>query len=650
MAPRIVLLAILAYSWLLLCPDALWAQTEDSKTDVEIAGQYDNQAEHRAGQYRIHKAGTKVTATFSTESSPVHFMDLEEPTALFTLPAAYRPATDVSWLAEGYPASADGTSQASPAEPYRFRMHVDQAGVARYVDEPSLDGPDYLRYTTAISWSTTGFLDREVLEALYENTNGLNWVDQENWLSDRPLEEWHGVATDQYGHVTHLSLPINRLRGPFPSNLEQLSQLRYLNLRGNQISGTLPATVGQLSLLRFLYLGYNRLDGSVPASLGLLTSLEYLDLKENQFQGVIPTELGQLARLRYLDLAYNSLQGAIPAELGQLSELRHFSLWSNQLEGPVPPELGQLSKLELLNLGLNQLRGTIPVELSNLGLLKYLSLGYSSLSGNIPKELGLLFRLQELYLSNALFSGPIPREVGQLSQLSWLEFNNNNLTSAIPAELVKLKNLVFLDFKFNQLSGCVPREWYEDPNRFQVPPLPPCEIVASTAESNSGALDSRDRIVLETLYRTTDGPNWIRQDKWLSNEPLSSWYGVLTDGSGRVIALFLFENQLNGYISPELGELAMLQFLSLYGNSLKGSVPSELGKLSNLEFLDLSRNQINGEIPPELGQLVKLEHLGLGQNQVRGPVPPELARLTNLAALSLSQNQMEVFHLNWGSW
>ncbi len=275
---RTVLSIALASLWLLLYSGALWAQTEESADVEEVPGHFDSQTEHLEGQYRINKEGTKVTTTISTSSSPVHYYVRKVPTVLFTLPAAYRPATDVSWLADGYSVLEDGTPQPSPSEPFRFRLHVDRAGVVRYLDDPGLDDSGFLRYTTTMSWSTTGFLDREVLEALYENTNGLNWVDQENWLSDRPLEEWHGVATDQYGHVTHLSLPINRLRGPFPSSLEQLSQLRYLNLRGNQVSGTLPATVGQLSHLRFLYLGYNRLDGSVPAALGLLTSLEYLDL------------------------------------------------------------------------------------------------------------------------------------------------------------------------------------------------------------------------------------------------------------------------------------------------------------------------------------------------------------------------------------
>ena len=35
--------------------------------------------------------------------------------------------------------------------------------------------------------------DREALVALYNATDGENWGDSENWLSDAPLGEWWGV-------------------------------------------------------------------------------------------------------------------------------------------------------------------------------------------------------------------------------------------------------------------------------------------------------------------------------------------------------------------------------------------------------------------------------------------------------------------------
>ena len=38
--------------------------------------------------------------------------------------------------------------------------------------------------------------DRDALMALYDAANGPNWARNENWGSDRPLDEWDGVGTD----------------------------------------------------------------------------------------------------------------------------------------------------------------------------------------------------------------------------------------------------------------------------------------------------------------------------------------------------------------------------------------------------------------------------------------------------------------------
>ena len=48
--------------------------------------------------------------------------------------------------------------------------------------------------------------DRAVLVELYNATDGANWADNTNWLSDEPMREWHGVTTDDEGRVARLSL------------------------------------------------------------------------------------------------------------------------------------------------------------------------------------------------------------------------------------------------------------------------------------------------------------------------------------------------------------------------------------------------------------------------------------------------------------
>ncbi len=91
-----------------------------------------------------------------------------------------------------------------------------------------------------------------------------------------------------------------------------------------------------------------------------------------------------------------------------------------------------------------------------------------------------------------------------------------------------------------------------------------------------------DREAMVALYNSTNGPNWRYSANWLSDAPVSEWYGVTTDNNGRVIELRLNENQLSGEIPPELGNLANLTRLDLGGNELSGCVPtSRLGQLSS---------------------------------------------------------------------
>ena len=484
--------------------------------------------------------------------------------------------------------------------------------------------------------------DRAALVALYNATDGPNWKNNQNWLSDEPLDEWYGV-TVQNGRVTRLFLHENQLMGPIPSALGNLAKLESLQISSNRLTGTIPAELSNLANLEWLYLDSNQLTGTIPSELGDLANLERLVLSGNQLTGTIPPELGDLANLKRLSLPANQLTGTIPPELGDLANLRALWLFGNQLTGAIPSELGNLANLEQLSLPANQLTGAIPSELGNLANLEELTLFRNQLTGAIPPELGDLVNLERLYFSDNRLTGAIPSELGNLANLQELSLSNNQLTGPIPPELGNLANLQRLWLAGNELTGTIPPELSNLAN-LQGLWLAGNELTGTIPPELSNLANLED-LRLFGNHLTGAIPPELGDLANLESVDLSS--NQLTGAIPPELSnlanlkwLYLHTNQLTGVIPPELGNLANLQGLFLSHNHLMGTIPSELSNLANLEGLFLENNQLTGTIPPELGELANLQRLDLFVNQLTGSIPSELGQLANLESLFLSDNQL----------
>ena len=299
--------------------------------------------------------------------------------------------------------------------------------------------------------------DCAVLVILYNATDGENWKNSSNWLTDEPINNWYGVSTESGGRVTRLNLLNNDLDGTIPSAIGRLDSLRSLTMSGNDLSGSIPTAIGSLSSLGYLNLRGNELSGSIPSQLRNLSKLENLYLGSNKLTGGIPSSLGSLTNLRVLSIGSNFLGGTIPSQLGSLDKLEDLILNSNQLTGGIPSQLGSLSKLETLQLWSNSLDGSIPSGLGGLSELESLDLRSNDLTGGIPTQLGQLANLEQLNLDNNDLSGSIPSQLGNLSMLTRLSVPNNMLSGTIPSSLTNLMNLRTLKLSGNDgLSGCIP--------------------------------------------------------------------------------------------------------------------------------------------------------------------------------------------------
>ena len=172
--------------------------------------------------------------------------------------------------------------------------------------------------------------DGTALVALYEATDGPNWVDSENWLTGAPLGAWYGVEVEGSGRVVALDLSgtwddeglaEHGLRGAIPPELSGLDSLRALDLSGNALTGPIPSALAHLVRLADVDLADNRLTGAIPPEFGDLAGLEYLDLSGNTLTGAIPPGTRQPRRLEDPKPLGQHLDRYDPVGIGRSGEL-----------------------------------------------------------------------------------------------------------------------------------------------------------------------------------------------------------------------------------------------------------------------------------------------------------------------------------------
>jgi len=484
-------------------------------------------------------------------------------------------------------------------------------------------------------------------------------------------------------NLTVLVLPDSQLTGSIPTELANLTNLTVLDLSNNQLTGSIPTELGNLTNLTNLNLSNNQLTGSIPTELGNLTNLTNLNLSNNQLTGSIPTGLTNLSSL---DLSNNQLTGSIPTDLN----LSSLDLSNNQLTGLIPRQLGHLSNLELDS---NQLCGGIPTSLKNLIADEYnrfiqntytydnrINLHVSLNNNHLNQsDLEMIYGLDQGIILDPMTAHtqtPCPITILHFLPVTYSVTENDGqitITAArvgvndgtISANYATTDDIATGGNDYVQTTGTltwadgdsaektftitiIDDEQFEMPETFSITLIDPISgenlDIATVAINDDDPFDcaivteipTTECEALITLYNSTGGANWERNDGWNVTNTPCSWDGVDCQ-DGHVSQFSLSNNQLTGSIPTELGNLSNLTFLDLSSNQITGSIPKELDNLNNLQKLVLSENQLTSSIPRELGNLNQLETLWLNNNQFTGSIPKELS---NLQEIDLSYNQL----------
>ncbi|XP_058745447.1 probable leucine-rich repeat receptor-like serine/threonine-protein kinase At3g14840 isoform X3 [Vicia villosa] len=198
------------------------------------------------------------------------------------------------------------------------------------------------------------------------------------------------------------------------------------------------------------------LQGSLPRELNRLQYLQTIDLSRNYLNGTIPKEWGSMTNLLNMELTANQMSGNITSELGNLPQIRTLRFSSNNFSGELPVTLAKLATLQEFQISDNQFSGKIPDFIQNWTNINTLIIQGSGLSGPIPSEISLLKNLTDLRISdlNGSEYAPLP-QLKNMTSLSKLLLRNCNINGTLP-DLGTKASLKYLDFSFNKLSGTIP--------------------------------------------------------------------------------------------------------------------------------------------------------------------------------------------------
>lgn len=536
----------------------------------------------------------------------------------------------------------------------------------------------------------------EILLKVYDETKGLRWELNTNWLQNTDVCSWYGVTcygdsedgstpvvSDQrrVGHIQKLDLSANRLMGTLPHQVFQLPYLESIDVRDNSDLSISFDAIGDAQYLKELAISNNNvnsLEGLEAAS-----QLQSLHMTSLGLTGSIPPQIFQLSNLVGLFANYNKFSGSLSPKIGQLQYLTELYLFDSDLTGQIPSEVGLLSNLQVLTLAENGFGGTLPTELNKCTKLSTLAINRDAemqkgggITGPLP-SFAQMGSMADLRLQHQLLSGSIPSDFLALAPKQGVvkvELTGNALTGSVPSGLKKLHrlNLFLADNQISSVADdlcnnsnddiqgwmggnvgtlgcdaflCAPGTTSSQGRATPDEPCASCDGVqywGSTkcaSSSTTTSMGFSEREILISLYNSMGGRYWKHDDGWLSpSDDVCEWYGVDCI-EGKVSGLLLKNNDLSNTPPAELFSLPELKHLDFQMNSIDFKFEG-VGKAKKLESLLLSGCDLSSlENVGELSTTV-IQRLTLASNFLTGQFPKEFGQLSTLEELDVSHNRL----------
>lgn len=274
--------------------------------------------------------------------------------------------------------------------------------------------------------------DREILEAFYHSAGGPGWSRQDNWCSDKPLDEWYGVQTNHSdtllsGRVWSIDLSeVEGIQGT--ADFRGLSKLQQLDLGSVDVhKGLTQLNVAGCTELRRLNCRNHEL---VYIDLSGCENLYWLMLHDNKLTSL---PLNGVPSLVALYCSNNLITGF---DFTPVPDLSHLVVSDNPY---ISLDVSMLTRLDYIDYGGEKMRTPLTLSPNNSTLT-----GMSCDGGTFGElNTDLLPRLTQLSVSNTSIHTLTLSKLTQLKELRVL------WTSVRSLDLSQLRELSFADFREN---------------------------------------------------------------------------------------------------------------------------------------------------------------------------------------------------------
>jgi len=281
--------------------------------------------------------------------------------------------------------------------------------------------------------------DSLALIQIYNDLEGDLWTNNENWLSNTPLDDWNGITMDN-NRVSKVRLFNIGVGGTFSDAFYDLTALTSIDLLNGNTTGEITTEIYNLTELRILALANLDLSGTVP-DLDNMPELDNIRLNGNNFSGGLPAIPHNSSLVR---MGSNNFTGTIPDSWSE-NQLTVVDISSNNLEGTI----------DIFNTFPN-IRG-LDVDGNNWD------------EGPLPEWLDDIPSLINFFGSEANFVGDIPEyDFSNSPNFDQIIVNSNQLTGDISNLANGVNNPLWLDAKNNLLEGELPIDKFQMVARFNL--------------------------------------------------------------------------------------------------------------------------------------------------------------------------------------